>query len=701
MVKVQRICHVIAGRQVLAAVALSLLAVRSDADEVFAPKHVAKISAVASAVISPDGSHVAYMRYVPRDIMKEESGSSWTEIHVVDADGASRAYVSGKTSVGGVRWTPDGRAISFLTKRQDDEQRSLYVIPLGGGEARKVLEHGASISSYAWSPDGKRVAFLAREVPDKKKEELKKKGFNQQIYEEDWTPVRVWMASVSLDGSAGSQDDKPRALELDGHAADLSWSPTGGNLLVSLSPTSLVDDSYMKRRLHVVSVETGKVTARLRNPGKLGASAWSPDGKHIAFITGEDENDPKDGRLRVVSVGGGSHVDVVPSYDGHVSGMVWRDSSRLLFVGDEGCGTVVGEVGRDGKGRKVLLAAGERIWRSPTIAGSDTVVLLGESSRHPHEVFLWKVGQGEPRRLTDTNPWLEGMRFARQEVVRHKAKDGLDLEGILVRPLDEEAGKRYPLILTVHGGPEAHIRNGWVTRYSYAGQVAAARGFAVFYPNYRGSTGRGVAFSKMGQADAAGKEFSDLIDAVDHLVAIGLVDKDRVGITGGSYGGYASAWGATYYSHRFAASVMFVGISSNISKVGTTDIPLEMYLVHHRKWLWDDWKYFLERSPIYHVQKGRTPILILHGKDDPRVHPSQSLELYRHLKTLGKAPVRLVFYPGEGHGNRKSAARYDYSLRLLRWMDHYLKGPGGDLPPHEIDYDLQKPQERVASRRRL
>jgi len=293
------------------------------------------------------------------------------------------------------------------------------------------------------------------------------------------------------------------------------------------------------------------------------------------------------------------------------------------------------------------------------------------------------------------------MRFARQEVVRHKAKDGLDLEGILVRPLDEEAGKRYPLILTVHGGPEAHIRNGWVTRYSYAGQVAAARGFAVFYPNYRGSTGRGVAFSKMGQADAAGKEFSDLIDAVDHLVAIGLVDKDRVGITGGSYGGYASAWGATYYSHRFAASVMFVGISSNISKVGTTDIPLEMYLVHHRKWLWDDWKYFLERSPIYHVQKGRTPILILHGKDDPRVHPSQSLELYRHLKTLGKAPVRLVFYPGEGHGNRKSAARYDYSLRLLRWMDHYLKGPGGDLPPHEIDYDLQKPQERVASRRRL
>jgi dipeptidyl aminopeptidase/acylaminoacyl peptidase len=143
---------------------------------------------------------------------------------------------------------------------------------------------------------------------------------------------------------------------------------------------------------------------------------------------------------------------------------------------------------------------------------------------------------------------------------------------------------------------------------------------------------------------------------------------------------------------------MFVGISDNISKVGTTDIPYEMYMVHHRKWLWDDWKYFLERSPIYHIKKGRTPTLILHGKDDPRVHPGQSMELFRHLKTLGKVPIRLVFYPGEGHGNRKSAGRYDYSLRLLRWMEHFLKGPGGKAPDKDLDYDIEepKPKERVS-----
>jgi dipeptidyl aminopeptidase/acylaminoacyl peptidase len=223
--------------------------------------------------------------------------------------------------------------------------------------------------------------------------------------------------------------------------------------------------------------------------------------------------------------------------------------------------------------------------------------------------------------------------------------------------------------------------------------MAAARGFAVFYPNYRGSTGRGVEFSKLGQADYAGGEFNDLVDAVEHLVASGLVEKSKVGVTGGSYGGFATAWCSTALTEHFAAGVMAVGISHHISKFGTTEIPNEMYLVHGRKYPWDDWNWFLERSPIRHAEKGRTPLLILHGKDDTRVHPSQSQELYRHLKTHGNVPVRLVWYPGEGHGNRNAAARLDYLLRTLRWFEHYLQGPGGDPPPYELDYTPYKPKE--------
>jgi dipeptidyl aminopeptidase/acylaminoacyl peptidase len=132
---------------------------------------------------------------------------------------------------------------------------------------------------------------------------------------------------------------------------------------------------------------------------------------------------------------------------------------------------------------------------------------------------------------------------------------------------------------------------------------------------------------------------------------------------------------------------MFVGISDNLSKVGTTDIPEEMYLVHHRKRLWDDWNYFLERSPIRYVERNQTPTLILHGKEDPRVHPSQSLELHRHLKTLDQAPVRLVLYPGEGHGNKRAASKFDYNLRMLRWMEHFLIARKQEAPSYSIDYD--------------
>ncbi len=297
-----------------------------------------------------------------------------------------------------------------------------------------------------------------------------------------------------------------------------------------------------------------------------------------------------------------------------------------------------------------------------------------------------RFGQELPQRLTDNNPWLADVDLAKQEVVRFKARDGLELEGVLVHPLNGEL--HAPLILMVHGGPEGHDRNGWVTSYSRPAQLAAAQGYAVFYPNYRGSTGRGVAFSKLSQGDAAGAEFDDLVDAVDHLVAIGVADKDRVGITGGSYGGYAAAWCSTRYTERFRAGVMFVGISNKVSKGLTTEIPIEDVMVHTRFDPWKNWQFSLERSPVYHADKSRTALLIAHGQADTRVHPAQSLQLYRALKLIGKTPVRYIRYPGEPHGNRRAASRDDYTRRMMRWFNHFLLTDSRELP----DWDLPLPE---------
>ncbi|MBI2805936.1 MAG: S9 family peptidase [Planctomycetes bacterium] len=712
----------------------------SAQDTLWTPQHVAKLRFVTEAVISPDGKLVAYVLGVPRDLTKEKDGGAWTELHVVDTKGNSTPFVTGSVNVGSITWTPDGKQIAFLTKREKDATRSLYVISPKGGEARKLLSHAADIQGYSFSGDGKQIAFLATEPTSSAKKKLNEQGFTQEIYEEDQPFVRVWITDstsrgrqppVPGDAKAGSTPgaDAPgsaRMLNLKGSASELHFNPKENKLAVALAPSPGIDDHIMFRKVHIVELTSpasprrkpgvdaktppanagGSVvvkTTNLNNPGKLGQLAWSPDGKKLAMITGADKHDPKEGRLWIHGIKGGDWQNMTTKLKGHVESIAWNGPENIQYQFSEGVWTRFdgGYAMRPDEAPPKIYEFGPP---DATIISSTTCSssawhfsFIGQTPTHPPEVFIKTKDDKLPRRLTDSNPWLKNMKFAKQEVIKYKAKDGLELEGILIHPLSRKAGERVPLVLTVHGGPEAHYSNGWLTMYHSLGQVAAARGMAVFYPNYRGSTGYGVKFSMMGQKEAAGKEFDDLIDGVDHLVKMGLVDEKKVGITGGSYGGYATAWGATYYSHRFAAGVMFVGLSNWLSCAGTTDIPQEMFLVHHRKWLWEDWEYFKKASPISYLEKHKTPLLIMHGKNDPRVNPGQSLELYRHLKVRNQAPVRLVLYPGEGHGNRRAASRLDYNIRLLQWMEHYLKGPGGKMPARDIDYGFPRPAPKTTN----
>ena len=653
--------------------------------DVLTVQDVARIRTVADAKISPDGKRVAFVRLVPRNAGVDEDGAPWNELWVMDLeDGRERPFITGKVDVGSIEWTDDGEGIAFLSKRGDDKFTSLYVIPIAGGEARRELSMSSNLAAFSYSPDRSRVAVTAKDPEDAEKKKLQDKGFKQEIYEEDEKPVHVWVAEL------GEGKPAPRALPIEGSIHQIAWSPVDERILVTMSPTPLVDDQYMRQRVRIVDSKTGEILARIQNPGKLEEVVWSPDGKRVALVTAADMNDPDAGRLAICSSEGGEPLDLFPGWEGEAESIAWQSPDSLMYTASEGVWTTFGKATIDPAGKATdlkILVPGAYVLGSLSLSkDGQRGAFIGSSPTHPPEMFTMKHGDAGPKRRTDSNPWLGEKRLAPQEVVRWKARDGLELEGILVRPLDEVKGQRYPLILCVHGGPEAHEVNGWQTGYSKPGQVAAAAGIATFYPNYRGSTGRGVAFSKSSQGDPGGKEFDDLVDAVDHLVATGLVDKAKVGVTGGSYGGYATAWCSTRFSERFAAGVMFVGISDKISKVGTTDIPDEDFYVHMRKRPWEDWQMLLDRSPIVHADQCKTPLLILHGKDDPRVNPGQSREMYRHLKLRGQAPVRLVLYPGEGHGNRKACARLDYNVRMMQWMEHYLKGPGGAPPGSEVSY---------------
>ncbi len=659
------------------------------AADVLTPESVARIRSVSTALLSPDASTIAWVLSVPREPGIEEDGGAWSELWLADfAGGTPRRYIGPKSEFSALEWTPDGRALAFLARRGDDKAASLYILARDGGEARRAARLDGGISGFSLAPDGKRVALLGAGAPPAARKQEQDKGFKEEVYEEDWRPTRVWIAKLFEEGSA-------RPLALEGSAFSVRWNPIDERIAVALAPTPLTDDEYMSQRLHVVDATSGKVLAKIDNPGKLGDYGWSPDGNWIALLSAADIHDPYPARLCLAPASGGVPVELLPGYLGDVEAFDWQGAQdSILCCIDEGTQSSFvrlevlnnGEVVRDG-GRKVIVPHGEPVLTSISVShDGQHAVFVGSTPAHPPEVFRMSHGDASFTRVSDSNPWLKDVELAQQEIKQYDSRDHEPyLEGLLIHPLHEEKGKRYPLILCVHGGPESHETNGWQTGYSKPGQMAAAQGIAVFYPNYRGSTGRGVEFAKLSQGDAAGKEFDDLVDAVDALVATGLVDKDKVGITGGSYGGYATAWCSTRYSERFAAGVMFVGISDKISKVGTTDIPNEEFYVHALKRVWDEFDFYLKRSPIYWAEKCKTPLLILHGKDDPRVNPGQSRELFRQLKVRNQSPVRLVLYPGEGHGNRKACARLDYCLRMMQWFETYLMGDK-KLPKWEIGH---------------
>jgi dipeptidyl aminopeptidase/acylaminoacyl peptidase len=642
------------------------------AQEGLTPMDVARLEYVSSAEISDDGNKIAYTVVNQVDPLKENAAAS-LKLWVYDVPSRAAVPFITQGTLRGVAFRPDHLSITFLTKREDDKGTRLYEIPLSGGEATKIFEHETSISSYEWAPDGNRFVFLASEKSDKKSP----LPYEPIIYEENLKLTRAYL------GAPG--EESTPVSTLDGQCYSAHWSPDGSKLSISTAPTALVDDSYMKQTINILDSRSFKVLSKIEHAGKLGDYAWAPDNKNIAMIAGADIHDPIAGRLLVVSADGSKPKNIIPDFKGKFEAMEWVDDNTIWFIASEGVHTSIGTISINGKKTQKIIDKGSTAFHSLSSSKEGKMTLVGSTSRHPNELFFYD-GKAVVK-LTDSNPWLADKKLGKQEVIRYKAKDGLEIEGLVILPVDYQKGSRYPLITVVHGGPESHYSDSWLTGYSSPGHVGAANGFMVFYPNYRGSTGRGEEFAKSSQGDPGGLEFDDIIDGIDYLIDNDMVDRNKVGVTGGSYGGYATAWMSTRHTERFAAGVMFVGISNNLSKWGTSDIPKKMYLVHSRKRIWEDYEFFLKRSPIYYADQAKTPLLILAGAGDTRVDPGQSKELYRHIKTRTETPVRLVLYPEEGHGNRNSTARFDYNLRMMRWFAHYLQQGGGDIPEATLELE--------------
>lgn len=664
------------------------------AQDVYTVEDLIQTKAVRSAEISPDGKQIAFTVEALR-APDDEPGSDYENLFLVSTEsGEIQPFITGHESVSSVRWHPEGKQLAFLMKRGEDARTQVWRIPVTGGEAQQVTDSETNVLYFQWHPKAEQIGYIATTPKSKREKVLEKKGYGFVFFEENLKHRNLYL--VDVNGGDATQ------VTSDITVWDFKFSPDGKTIAASVSEKNLIDYRYAFRTVHKIEVASGERSPLTDNPGKLGNYEFSPDGKMLAYAAALTKHDNAVSQAFVVSSSGADAANLTePNFRGHINWVGWKDNGTVVYRAHEGVHTTLSTVKLSGNGaqREVILHAKDLdfVFDEPSFTRDFRhFAFVGQSPMHPGEVFYWKYGSA-PRRLTTTNKWLAERKLGKQEIIQYPARDGVEIEGLLIHPVGYQQGETYPLVVIVHGGPEANYTNRWITRYSEPGQVLAGRGYAAFFPNYRSSTGYGVEFAATGFGDAAGVEFDDIADGIEYLIREGIADRDRVGLGGGSYGGFASAWFASYYTRYVKAVCMFVGISDLISKRGTTDIPYEELFVHSGKKLEDMWMFSLERSPIYHAHQSKTAVLVYGGTADTRVHPSQSLEFYRRLKMNDHPAVRYVRYPGEPHGNRKQPGQIDVAYRVMDWYDWYVKDAkplDGPMPPLDIShkYGLELPE---------
>jgi dipeptidyl aminopeptidase/acylaminoacyl peptidase len=645
--------------------------------DVLTPKELLKLQSIGSFQLSPTNDEVLYSVLTNRTANDDPGRAISQFFRISLTDRLPIPIFKPGMRVSSPRYSPDGKYIGFLYAKED-EARQVWMMDAGGGNMKKLTSEAAGVTRFRWQPGSRGIAYLSPAITSDREKELKKRGYDFIFYEENLKDMYLYLASF---------DDQWNQISVwllnhDGNTWDFEFNHQGSQIAASISPKKLIDHRYMFRKIHVIDLESGKKTQVSQNDGKLGNYAFSPDGKKLAYAAALNINDHQVSQAFVADLASGSISNLSPeNFRGHIGWVNWKDNEHLLFYAGEGTYPTLSVISLKSGERKVILNAAEQgiIFSQPAFSSDfKHIVFTGSTPSDRINLYHWD-GENHAEKISNLNPWLQDKLLGKQEVIHFQARDGQEIEGILIYPVDYRKGNTYPLIVYVHGGPEAHESNGWLSSYSTPGQVMAGKAYLVLYLNYRASTGYGLDFAMEGFMDPAGKEFDDIADGIEWAVAEKGADPDRVGMAGGSYGGYASAWFATYYTNYVKAVCMFVGISNVASKRGTTDIPYEELYVHSGKKLEEQWQMNLERSPVYWAHKSKTATLIYGGAADTRVHPSQSIELYRRMKMNDHPAVRLVQYPGEGHGNRKQVGRIDVLYRQIEWLDWYVK----DLHPLE------------------
>ncbi|MCX7907093.1 MAG: S9 family peptidase [Bacteroidetes bacterium] len=633
------------------------------------PELVLRFRAVSDVAMSPDGDLVAY---VVREALTEGEKSEYlSHIWVASRlEGWSRQYTRGDKSCTAPAFSPDGRYLAFLSTRSGRNQ--IWLLPMHGGEAEQLTDVETGVTGFRWAPDGRSLAFLAPDPETPEERQRKREKRDAYVLDGDFKYQHLYRVPVE----PNAQGKRPIRRLTRGafHVASFDWTPDGRRIVFAHQPDPRLNTGLVEVDLSWVPADSGSVTALVRRPGVDTNPKVSPDGRWVAFTShgGQPERIGL-ADVWVVPLEGGQPRKLADTPDRNATLLGWSADGRYVFVEENvRVDRHVLRLPADGR-------APEFLTRGPGVYGQAAfdrntrwMAFTYENSDTPVEVYTSAVERFAPQRLSRLNVDVPLPPIGRTEVLRWRSFDGLEIEGLLIYPVDYQPGRRYPLILNVHGGPAGVFSRTFTGRAGiYLLQYFAQHGYALLLPNPRGSTGYGKDFRYANVRDWGYGDFEDLMSGVDEVIRRGVAHPDSLAIMGWSYGGYMTAFAVTRTS-RFKAASMGAGLSNLISMVTTTDIP-DYLVAHMGAEFWEDYATYAKHSAIYQIQNVRTPTQIIHGENDRRVPFSQGLEMYVALKRRN-VPTEMVVLPRTPHGPTEPKLLLQVSGFILDWFERHLRG---------------------------
>lgn len=630
--------------------------------------------------ISPDGRAVLFTvrQWVDSGGGKKDARTAiWRA--PADASAPARQITFGERGESQPAWSPDGRFMSFVATRGRDAKAQVWTLRADGGEARALTDAAENVQAYAWSPDARRVAYTVADAPPADEKSAVERRDDERPFERPAPNVHLWVVDVAT--GAATRITSGDAFTIQGA---LSWSADNAHVAFAAGASALLRDG--RRDIYIADL-TAKTAEKISaNFGPDTNPRFSPDGRFVAYL-GTPVTAPAIADGTPKGTVGQQHVmvyDVTAKTTRDVTGQLavdpgdplWSaDGARLLFAAGTRAYNDVWSL-EIATGRATQLSKNRTLQLGTFSADGAKAAVVLDTPTAPPDVHVADASFATFTKVSDVNPQAAQFALGASEGITWKSRDGLEVEGILLKPVGYDPAKRYPLLVVAHGGPAGAYVNNYRVGGLEGGQLWAGQGWAVFYPNPRGSTNYGEKFLRANVADWGGGDFKDIDSGVDALIARGIADKDKLAHIGWSYGGYMTAWTITQ-TKRYKAAMVGAGLTNMWSMYGTNDIPnvLQGYFggIANKETL----PLYTNRSAMTHIDNVTTPTLILHGASDERVPVGQAQELFRGLKDRGKS-TELVFYPREGHGFTEYYHLQDRLNRIHDWVTRYVSG---DAPP--------------------